>query len=191
VLKQVEIMGMTEEEIEEAVREAHILQSLNHHCIVKFMGEFRTKDGYLNILMSYADGGDLNQRIKEMKSKREVFSESQLLHIFTQVCLAVQHVHERRIIHRDIKSHNVFLTKEGHVKLGDFGIARPLQLTLQKIKSVVGTPYYMSPEICDNKEYSLKTDIWSLGVLLLEMCLLKPPFDAGSLPALALKISKG
>jgi NIMA (never in mitosis gene a)-related kinase len=66
-----------------------------------------------------------------------------------------------------------------------------LQLTLQKIKSVVGTPYYMSPEICENKEYSFKTDIWSLGVILLEMCLLKPPFDANSLPALALKISKG
>ena len=67
------------------------------------------------------------------------------------MCLAVQHVHERRIMHRDIKSQNVFLTKENNVKLGDFGIARPLQLTLQKIKSVVGTPYYMSPEICDNR----------------------------------------
>ena len=66
-----------------------------------------------------------------------------------------------------------------------------MQLTLQKIKSVVGTPYYMSPEICENKEYSLKTDIWSLGVLLLEMCLRRQPFDAQSLPALALKIAKG
>jgi len=86
---------------------------------------------------------------------------------FTQVCLAIKHVHKQKIIHRDIKSQNVFLTKEGKVKLGDFGIARPLQLTVQKIKSVVGTPYYMSPEICENKEYSFKTDIWSLGVLLL------------------------
>ena len=95
--------------------------------------------------MSYADGGDLGQRIKEMKSKGNVFPESQILDWFTQTCLAVQHVHERRIIHRDIKSQNIFLTKDSKVKLGDFGIARPLQLTLQKIKSVVGTPYYMSP----------------------------------------------
>ena len=64
---------------------------------------------------------------------------------FTQVCMAIQHVHEKKIIHRDIKSQNVFLTKDDKLKLGDFGIARPLQLTLQKIKSVVGTPYYMSP----------------------------------------------
>ena len=64
---------------------------------------------------------------------------------FTQVCMAIQHVHEKKIIHREIKSQNVFLTKDDKVKLGDFGIARPLQLTLQKIKSVVGTPYYMSP----------------------------------------------
>lgn len=117
--------------------------------------------------------------------------ESQIVHWLAQVCLAIQHVHERKIIHRDIKTQNIFLTKEGDVKLGDFGIARPLQLTLQKIRSVVGTPYYMSPEICENKEYSFKTDIWSLGVILLEMCLLRQPYDANSLPALALKIAKG
>jgi len=107
------------------------------------------------------------------------------------MCLAIKHVHDRKIIHRDIKTQNVFMTKGGDIQLGDFGIAKPLQLTLQKIKSVVGTPYYMSPEICENKEYSFKTDIWSMGVILLEMCLLRPPFDANSLPALALKIAKG
>ena len=100
-------------------------------------------------------------------------------------------MHDRKIIHRDIKTQNVFLTKEGDVRLGDFGIARPLQLTMQKLKSVVGTPYYMSPEICENKEYSFQTDIWSLGVIVLELCLLRPPFEAGSLASLALKITSG
>lgn len=191
MLKQIEIFGMTQEEIGEAVREAHILEALNHPFIVRFLGSFQTKEGYLNILMDYADGGDLSHRIRDAKTKEGGFGEPQILTWFTQLCLAMKHVHDRKIIHRDIKSQNIFLTKEGDVKLGDFGIAKPLQLTLQKIKSVVGTPYYMSPEICENKEYSFKTDIWSLGVILLEMCLLKPPFDANSLPALALKISKG
>lgn len=107
------------------------------------------------------------------------------------MCLAIKHVHDRKIIHRDLKAQNIFLTGSGEVKLGDFGIARHLQHTIQKTKSMVGTPYYMAPEICENKEYSFKADIWSLGVILLEMCLLRPPFDANSLPVLALKISKG
>ena len=103
----------------------------------------------------------------------------------------MKHVHDRKVIHRDLKTQNIFLTKEGNVKLGDFGIAKPLMLTLDKIKTVVGTPYYMSPEICENHPYSFKTDIWSLGVILYEMCALKPPFDGNSLTSLALKITKG
>lgn len=83
------------------------------------------------------------------------------------------------------------MTKDGNIKLGDFGIAKHLSKTLEKIKTMVGTPYYMSPEICENKDYSFKTDIWSLGVILYEMCQLKLPFDGSSLPVLALKISRG
>ena len=83
------------------------------------------------------------------------------------------------------------MMKNGMVKLGDFGIARILAHTKAQAKTMVGTPYYISPEIVDNKPYSFKTDIWSLGVILYEMCTLRPPFDANSLPNLALKISKG
>jgi NIMA (never in mitosis gene a)-related kinase len=83
------------------------------------------------------------------------------------------------------------LTKSGLVKLGDFGIARVLNQTLDKAKTMVGTPYYLSPEIIENKPYSFKTDIWSLGVILYELCALKPPFNADSLHFLALKIVKG
>lgn len=77
------------------------------------------------------------------------------------------------------------------VKLGDFGIARVLSKTVEKAKTMVGTPYYLSPEIIESKPYSLKTDIWSLGVILYELCALKPPFNADSLHFLALKIIKG
>ena len=81
--------------------------------------------------------------------------------------------------------------KDGMVKLGDFGIAKVLSRTVQKAKTMVGTPYYISPEIVENKPYSFATDIWSLGVVLYEMCAKKPPFDANSLHFLALKIIKG
>lgn len=103
----------------------------------------------------------------------------------------MKHVHDRKIIHRDLKGQNIFLTKNNMIKLGDFGIARVLGKTMEKAKTMVGTPYYLSPEIIEQKAYSFKTDIWSLGVILYELCALKPPFNADSLHFLALKIVKG
>ena len=97
--------------------------------------------------MEYADGGDLSKKIKEQKATGKLFDESIILDWFTQLCLAIKHVHDRKIIHRDIKGQNIFITKNNTVKLGDFGIARVLNKTMEKAKTVVGTPYYLSPEI--------------------------------------------
>ena len=105
--------------------------------------------------------------------------------------MAIKHVHDRKILHRDLKSQNIFLTSQGIVKLGDFGIARALNHTAENAQTIVGTPYYLSPEIIENKPYNFKSDIWSLGILLYEMCALKPPFNGNSLHALALQIVRG
>lgn len=119
------------------------------------------------------------------------FHENQILDWFTQICLGLKHVHDRKILHRDLKCQNIFLTKSNIIKLGDFGIARVLNTTRENARTMVGTPYYLSPEIVDNRPYSFKSDIWSLGVILYELCSLRPPFDAPSIPQLALKIVKG
>lgn len=103
----------------------------------------------------------------------------------------MKHVHDRKIIHRDLKSTNIFLTKENTIKLGDFGIATVLSNTLEKAKTIIGSPYYLSPEIIDNKPYNMKTDIWSLGIILYELCALTPPFNGNNLSYLALKIVRG
>lgn len=121
----------------------------------------------------------------------EYFTEDQVLNYFTQICLALKHCHDRKILHRDLKSQNIFLTKKNIVKLGDFGIARVLSNTRSKAKTVVGTPYYLSPEIIESMPYSFKSDVWSLGVLLYEICALCPPFNATSLHQLAQRIIKG
>ena len=105
--------------------------------------------------------------------------------------MAIKHLHDRKILHRDLKSQNIFLTKNGIVKLGDFGIAKVLSHTKENVQTIVGTPYYLSPEIVENNPYNYKSDIWSLGILLYEMCALQPPFNGTSLHMLALRIVKG
>jgi NIMA (never in mitosis gene a)-related kinase len=192
------IDSMNDQEKKEAILEAKILERLNHPNIINFREVFfTTKPKYaLNIVMDFADGklinyvgGDLQSRIKAQKGK--AFPESQIIDWFTQICLAIKHIHDKKILHRDLKSQNIFLTKNGLVKLGDFGIAKCLNYTLEKVQTIVGTPYYLSPEIVHNKPYSFESDIWSLGVLLYEMMALKMPFDATSMPMLSLKIIRG
>ena len=99
--------------------------------------------------MDYADGGDLTSKIKEAKevSAGNLLSEDTVLNWFTQICLAIKHCHDRKILHRDLKAQNVFMMKNGIVKLGDFGIAKVLNSTVEKAVTIVGTPYYLSPEI--------------------------------------------
>lgn len=169
---------MSEQEKRETLFEAKILEVLNHPNIVRFREVYKTKKGKLCIVMDYADGGDLQgmvkKRLKEKTSSGKVnfMSENEVLDIFTQICLALKHTHDKKILHRDLKSQNIFLTKRGIVKLGDFGIARVLSHTRSAAKTVVGTPYYLSPEIIKSESYNFKSDIWSLGVLLYEMAAL-------------------
>jgi NIMA (never in mitosis gene a)-related kinase 1/4/5 len=141
------------------------------------------------VIIYIYSGGDLHNRIKAQKGKP--FSENLILDWFTQICLALKHIHDKKILHRDLKSQNVFLNKNNIIKLGDFGISKCLEHTLEKVQTIVGTPYYLSPEIVQNKPYSFKSDIWSLGILLYEMTCLKMPFDATSLPLLYVKIIRG
>jgi NIMA (never in mitosis gene a)-related kinase 1/4/5 len=182
---------MSDQEKKETLLEAKILEKLDHPNIIRFREVFIAKKPRftLNIVTDYADGGDLNGKIKAQKGR--FFTENQILDWFTQICLALKHIHDKKILHRDLKSQNIFLTENGIIKLGDFGIAKCLECTWEKAMTVVGTPYYLSPEIVNNKPYSFKSDIWSLGVLLYEMTALRMPFDATSLPMLSLKIIKG
>ena len=166
-------------------KEAVPLAKMKHPNIVAFEESFEA-EGHLYIVMEYCDGGDLMQRIKHQRGK--LFPEDTILHWFTQVCLGVNHIHKKRVLHRDIKSKNIFLTHDGKVKLGDFGSARLLLSPMVFACTYVGTPYYVPPEIWENMPYNYKSDIWSLGCILYELCTLKHPFQANRWKSLILKI---
>jgi NIMA (never in mitosis gene a)-related kinase len=103
---------------------------------------------------------------------------------------ALDYLHKAKVLHRDLKTSNIFITRDGNLKLGDFGIAKVLENSIQNAETVVGTPYYMSPEICQNKPYSFKSDLWSLGCILYELCTLKRAFEATNLLGLVTQINE-
>ncbi|NWU42291.1 NEK3 kinase, partial [Hylia prasina] len=187
VMKEIRL-PMSSSGVENSRKEAVLLAKMKHPNIVAFKESFEA-DGHLYILMEYCDDGDLMQKIKHQGGN--LFPEDTILHWFVQMCLAVKYIHEKRVLHRDIKSKNVFLTQSGKVKLGDFGSARLLAHPMSYACTYVGTPYYVPPEIWESLTYNNKSDIWSLGCILYELCTLKHPFQANSWKHLILKICKG
>lgn len=189
VMKQVRVEKMDAKARDTAVREAVALRRIHHPNVVRFRQVF-VRSGWLCLVMDFADGGDLCAAVKERARSKVPFEESAVLECFAQVADAVSYVHSQKMVHRDIKSRNVFLCRTGKALLGDFGLVRLLESTLELAHTRVGTPYYLSPEIIRKQPYNYKTDIWSLGVLLYEMAGLQRPFQ-GTLETLPKVILKG
>lgn len=188
VIKSVKLRGLPENEKKEALYEVQVLSYLRHPNIITYIDSFQEKE-VLHIVMEYADGGDLGTKVQ--KQGKTLFTEDYILSIFTQIALAIKYMHDRKILHRDLKLQNIFLMKSGIAKLGDFGIAKALDRTNQFLKTQIGTPYYLSPEICEGKNYNTKTDIWSLGCILYEMCTLHHAFEGRNINNLLVNIIRG
>jgi serine/threonine protein kinase len=143
-------------------------------------------DGMLVIIMEYADGGDLYKQIKVRQASNKFFKEHEVLFILIQLCLALQHIHSKKMMHRDLKTANVLLTSSGIVKIGDFGFSRQYEDSLSKDVGTTfcGTPYYLSPELWKREPYSKKSEMWALGVILYEIISLKRPFKGNSMKEL-------
>lgn len=177
---------------ESVLKEAKILSRLKHpHIVSCYHSFFDEHEENLYILQDYCDGGSLQDKIFEIKEKDESIKEEQIMQWFVQITMAVQHIHSNKILHRDLKTQNVFLTKRDLVKIGDFGIAKVLENTIDMAETCCGTPCYLSPELCQDMPYSSKSDIWALGCLLHEVCSLKPAFSASNLVSLFYKIVSG
>jgi len=194
VCKMVDIRGASnagnKKEIEDAVAEGKLLAKLKHPFIVRYRDSFIDSD-WLCILMDYAEGGDLGRRIEQARKFRANFTEDQIVKWFTQTIMALQYLHGQHILHRDLKPGNLFIAQNGSIKVGDFGIAKVLDCTVAMARTQIGTPYYLSPELCQERPYAWGSDIWAMGCILYEMCALKVPFDAANISGLVSKIVRG
>ena len=148
-------------------------------------------DQIMCLVLELCENGDLNDKIKEKKHKNEIFSEKEILKYFYEILQGLYYLHKNRVLHRDLKTLNIFLTKDNHIKIGDFGVSKKLINNNIYAYTFVGTPYYLSPEICQNKAYDEKSDVWSLGVIIYELITLNKPFDSQSQMGLFMKILKG
>ena len=161
------------------MNEINILSKLNNPFIISLKCAFKTQLDNdiekLGIIMEYVDNGDLNKLLIDYKYDEIYFEEKRILNWLFQVCLALIYLQKNDVIHRDIKPSNIFLMADDSIKLGDFGISKKVSLS-SDITFFIGTPRYTSPEIINKKDFSFKTDIWSLGVTFLELISLRAPF---------------
>jgi NIMA (never in mitosis gene a)-related kinase len=139
--------------------------------------------------MDYADEGDLLMKVKEKKDKGVKFDEKEVWNIVIQMVKGIKALHDKSILHRDLKSANVFMYSDGTVKIGDLNVSKIMREKLSYTQT--GTPYYASPEIWRDKPYDFKSDIWSLGVIFYEICQLSVPFKADNIDDLFKKVCRG
>lgn len=176
---------------EAVLKEASILAHLKHPHVVSLQESFfDPSEEQLFIVQDFCDGGTLQDQIVAAQEKKSPFSEEQIMQWFVQMTMALHHIHSKKVLHRDLKSQNVFLTKKGVIKIGDFGISKMMENTFDMAQTCCGTPCYLSPESCQDMPYSSKADVWALGCLLFEMCALHYAFDATNFVSLFYKIVK-
>lgn len=188
-LKKVNLDKMSSVDRQTAIDEARVLSQLNHPHVIKYYDSFIDSEKHLNILMEFAPGGDLAAVLK--RSNGKPLPEDFLWKLLIQTLIGLSHIHGKKIIHRDIKSLNIFFDSKGNVKIGDMGVARPLSADSNVAHSKVGTIFYLSPELCNDKPYSFKSDIWALGVVMYECMMGRYPFDAQNTGAALRKIIDG
>ena len=184
VLKQVNLQHLSMKNQQLAKQEVEILKSVSHPNIVKCYGSF-LENSCLYIILEFAEEGDLQKLMHKYKQKTKSFKEQEIWQYAEQLSSAINYLHSRRILHRDIKCPNVFLTG-GKLKLGDLGTSRIMQSEMHVTR--VGTPLYLAPELIKNQPYDTKVDVWAMGCILYTLAAMRPPFSGQNLITLGVNI---
>src|SRR5690606_21430365 len=159
------------------LREAQSAAQLNHPNIVTVY-DAGEQDGRYYIAMEYVDGNTL----KEIVRRRGAIAPGGVLHVLVQMCEALAYAHDKKIVHRDIKTANTMWTRDRKAKIMDFGLAKIVEEVRNHTTLVSGTPYYMSPEQTLGRNVDHRTDIYSLGVMVFELATGRLPFTEGNIP---------
>ena len=179
---------MTPAERKVSLAEVRVMNQFNSKFVVRCEGDSFIEGEYLNIVLEYCDAGDVKQYLAKQKKP---LKEKTVHRILVQLLLGLYHIHSKRVIHRDIKAANLFLCSHlRRVKIGDLGVARTLGATHSMAQTMVGTPYYMSPELVEGQPYNVKSDVWAAGCLLYELMTLKHPFTGNNQAALLVAIMR-
>ncbi|CDW91219.1 protein kinase domain containing protein [Stylonychia lemnae] len=191
VLKKISLKHMKPKQQQAALKEVQILKFLDHPHIIKYSlllsyHQFRyftsfMEDESIHIVMEYAEKGDLYKLLKEQRTRRKYFSEKDIWDFSYQICLAVEYLHLKNIIHRDIKCLNIFLSDDKSIKIGDLGVSKIVSSAAALQDTRVGTPLYLSPELVKQQPYDFKVDVWAVGCAIYHLACLEPPFQGDNL----------